>query len=75
MRTTVDLPDDVHKIVVNIARDTHRSVSATVADIVAREVRGGGAAGLVEDAERGVVLVDLGEPTTTENVRELEDDW
>ena len=55
MRTTVDLPDDVHTIVVNIAKDTWRSVSAPVAEIVARGVRTTGSPALVADADRGMV--------------------
>ncbi|TXB91714.1 antitoxin, partial [Mycobacterium tuberculosis] len=32
MRTTIDLPQDLHKQALAIARDTHRTLSETVAD-------------------------------------------
>jgi hypothetical protein len=32
MRTTIDLPDELHKQALAIARDTHRTLSETVAD-------------------------------------------
>jgi predicted transcriptional regulator len=75
MRTTVDLPEDVHRIVSGIAHDTNRSLSATIADLVAREVRGSGAVRLVPDDATGLILLDVGRSTTSEDVRELEDLW
>ncbi|MDT5282152.1 MAG: hypothetical protein QOJ20_3347, partial [Mycobacterium sp.] len=33
MRTTIDLPDDLHKQARAIARDTHRTLSETVVDL------------------------------------------
>lgn len=35
MRTTIDLPQDLHKQALAIARDTHRTLSETVADLIA----------------------------------------
>ena len=81
MRTTVDLPDDVHTIVVNIARDAKRSLSATIADIVERVVKG------VDDGDApvgeityhpvtGFPQMRLGNGVvTSEDVRSLEDEW
>jgi hypothetical protein len=34
MRTTIDLPDDLHRQAMSIARDTSRSLSETVADLM-----------------------------------------
>lgn len=36
MRTTVDLPDDLHRIVTSIALHTQRSLSQTAADLMRR---------------------------------------
>ena len=41
VRTTIDLPDDLHKQAQAIARDTHRTLSETVADLVRRGLRAG----------------------------------
>ena len=45
MRTTVGLPADLHAQVVAIARDTHRTLSETVALLVRRGLGEGRAAG------------------------------
>ncbi len=34
VRTTIDLPADLHKQALSIARDTHRTLSETVADLM-----------------------------------------
>jgi hypothetical protein len=34
MRTTIDLPDDLHGAAVALARDRHQSLSRTVADLL-----------------------------------------
>ena len=36
VRTTIDLPDDLHKQAQAIARDTHCTLSETVADLIRR---------------------------------------
>jgi len=36
MRTTVDLPEDLHAAAVAIARDTHRTLSETIANLMRR---------------------------------------
>src|SRR5690242_17219556 len=41
MRTTVDLPDAVHKRAMALARDTSRSFSQTVSDLVRRGLEPG----------------------------------
>lgn len=76
MRTTVDFPDDVHTILLNIAKDRNASLSVTVADIVARELRGDGRnPRTIRDEDTGLLMIDLGKPTTTEDVRSLDDEW
>jgi len=74
MRTTVDLPADLHAQAVAIARDTHRTLSETVAFLMRRGLSEGRAAGLTHSAVTGLPVVHLGRVITTEDVRALEDD-
>jgi len=74
MRTTIDLPDDLHAQAVAIARDSHQSLSQTVASLIRRGL-GSGPPGEVVTSERtGLPVVHLGRTITTEDVRQLEDD-
>ena len=74
MRTTVDLPADLHAQVVSIARDTHRTLSETVAFLMRRGLGESRAAGLAHSPATGLPVVSLGRMVTTEDVRALEDD-
>jgi hypothetical protein len=72
MRITIDLPDELHAQVVAIARDTHRSLSQTVASLIRRGL-GSGPSGEVVTSERtSLPVVHLGRTITTEDVRRLE---
>lgn len=78
MRTTVDLPEDLHRQAVSIARDTHRTLSETVADLMRRGLgqgRGGNAT-MSRSEVTGLPVIHLGKGKviTTEDVRSLEDD-
>src|SRR5947207_141223 len=79
MRTTIELPDDLLKLVRSIARETHRSVSETVADFIRRCLE----ANAVPQKEEsqisrskltGFPTIHVGRVVTTEEVRSLEDD-
>jgi hypothetical protein len=74
MRTTVDLPDDLHKQAVAIARDTSRTLSETVADLIRRGLSQGGAGEIARSAVTGLPVVRLGTMVTTEDVRALDDE-
>jgi Arc/MetJ family transcription regulator len=74
MRTTVDLPADLHAQALAIARDTHRTLSETVALLMRRGLGEGRTAGLEHSAATGLPLLRLGRTITTEDVRALEDD-
>ena len=39
MRTTIDLPDDLHRAARALAHDRHQSLSATIADLVRRGIQ------------------------------------
>ena len=75
MRTTIDLPDDLHQQALSIARDTSRSLSETVADLMRRGLgQGAAAAAVTRSRTTGVPVVRLGTVITTDDVRSLEDD-
>ncbi|GAB7143842.1 antitoxin [Mycobacterium riyadhense] len=74
MRTTIDLPDDLHKQARAIARDTRRTLSDTIADLIRRGLGSGQRAEVVWSPKTGLPVVSLGTIVTTEDVRSLEDD-
>jgi Arc/MetJ family transcription regulator len=74
MRTTIDLPDDLHRQAMSIARDTGRSLSETVADLVRRGLGGADAAEPSRSELTGLPVVRLGTPVTTDDVRALDDE-
>lgn len=74
VRTTIDLPDDLHKQALAIARDTRRTLSETVADLMRRGLGAGGSATISTDPRTGLPLVSVGRVVTSEDVRSLEDE-
>lgn len=74
MRTTIDLPDDLHKQAQAIARDTRRTLSDTVADLIRRGLRADRSTSLSVDPRTGLPLVSVGTVVTSEDVRSLEDE-
>lgn len=74
MRTTIDLPQDLHKQALAIARDTHRTLSETVADLMRRGLAANRPTALSSDPRTGLPLVSVGTVVTSEDVRLLEDE-
>ena len=74
MRTTVDIPDDLHRQVQAIARDTRRSLSDTVTDLMRRGLGLEQTASVSRSSRTGLPVVTLGTVITTDDVRALEDD-
>lgn len=74
MRTTVDIPEDLHKQAQAIARDTHRTLSETVADLMRRGLGYGPVTEVSRSARTGLPVVSLGTVVTSEDVRSLEDE-
>ena len=74
MRTTIDLPDDLHKQALAIARDTHRTFSETVADLIRRGLGTSSNLAISIDSRTGLPLVSVGTVVTSEDVRSLEDE-
>lgn len=74
MRTTLDIPDDLHAQAVAIAQDTHQSLSQTVARLIRRGLTSGDPGGIEKSARTNLPVVHVSRPITTEDVRRLEDD-
>lgn len=74
MRTTIDLPEDLHKRAVAIARDTSQTLSETVAELVRRGLEHGGSAEVSRSPRTGLPVLRLGTVITSDDVRALEDD-
>lgn len=74
MRTTIDLPDDLHGIATAIARDTSRSLSDTVADLMRTGLGLRPPLEIRRDPLTGLPVISLGRPITVEDVRALDDD-
>jgi Arc/MetJ family transcription regulator len=74
MRTTIDLPDDLHAQAVAIARDTHQSLSQTVSGLIRRGLSSGDGGEITTSARTGLPVAHLGRTITSEDVRRLEDD-
>jgi hypothetical protein len=74
MRTTIDLPDDLHRLARAIARDTSRSLSATVADLMRRGLGEVREPDVARSERTGLPVVRLGKVVTSEDVRALDDE-
>ncbi|HLI35970.1 MAG TPA: hypothetical protein VKV80_01330 [Streptosporangiaceae bacterium] len=74
MRTTLDIPDDLHAQAVAIARDTHQSLSRTVAELIRRGLSPGTMGGIARSPRTGLPVAHLGRTITSEDVRRLEDE-
>lgn len=74
VRTTVDLPDDLHKITLSIARDAGISMSETVAKLLRTALGAGGGLTTGVSARTGLTVMTLGQPLTSEDARSLDDD-
>jgi hypothetical protein len=74
MRTTLDIPDDLHAQAAAIARDTHQTLSQAVAGLIRRGLSSDQAGEVATSNRTGLPVVYLGRTITSEDVRELEDD-
>lgn len=78
MRTTIDLPEDLHRIAQSLARHSGRSLSGIVADLMRRglDLRVGEAEPPPYriDTLTGLPVVSSPRPVTPEDVKALEDE-
>lgn len=73
MRTTIDLPEDLHQIAASIARDRSQTLSEAVADLVRRGLGRSERPEIRIDERTGFPVVRLGTTISTESVRSLDD--
>jgi hypothetical protein len=73
VRTTIDLPDDLHAIATSLAHDRGCTLSVAVADLLRRAL-GPNTKVEVIDSITGFPLLPSGHPVTTDDVRRLDDD-
>lgn len=74
MRTTIDLPEDIHELARRVARDRGVSLGEAIAALVRQNL--GRTEGLrVGRSDRtGLPTVSVGRPVTSEDVRSLDDE-
>jgi hypothetical protein len=81
MRTTIDLPADLHDAVTSIASHARKSMNQTVAELIRRGLAHppsapgeSGRSGLRIDPSTGLPVIRSSRPVTAEDVRALEDE-
>ncbi len=81
MRTTIDLPADLHHAVTSISAHTRRSMNQTVAELIRRGLAVVPATGTATagnavriDKRTGLPLIRSARPVTPDDVRALEDE-
>ena len=78
MRTTIDLPEDLHHIVMSLATHSRCSLSRTAADLIRRGLatpaRDGGAAAFSIHPATGLPVLRLPRLVTPDDVKALEDE-
>lgn len=72
MRTTIDLPPDLHSLAKQIAHEQKRSMSDVIAQLIRQGLRS--AEPELAVGARGLPLIRVGRPITSEDVRSLDDD-
>ncbi len=72
VRTTIDLPADLHDLARQLAHDGNRSMSEVIAELIRLGLRSG--PDQPATSRRGLPVVTLGHPVTAGDVRSLDDD-
>jgi len=71
MRTTINLPDELHALALHLARDEDRSMGEVIADLIRRGLQR--TEGTMTSTARGLPQLSVGRPITAEDVRSLGD--
>jgi hypothetical protein len=75
MRTTVDIPEDMLQRLRELSKDRRQSLSKTITEVIESGFHKPTHPAAIEiNPVTGLPLVYLGRPTTTEDVRSLDDD-
>jgi predicted transcriptional regulator len=72
VRTTIDLPDDLHELARQLAPQGNRSMSEVIAELIRGGLRRGPSD--LPTSRRGMPQVSVGRPVTAEDVRSLDDE-
>jgi predicted transcriptional regulator len=72
VRTTIDLPPDLHELTRHLAHESGRSMSDVVAELIRLGLRQSRPE--VHRSARGVPTVSVGRSVTPEDVRSLDDE-
>jgi hypothetical protein len=76
MRTTIDLPEDLHRKAKAIAHDKRWTLSEAVTWLIRRGIGEGGPPSTIKRSKvTGLPVVHGGGIITTEDVKALEDEW
>jgi hypothetical protein len=79
MRTTIDLPEDLHRIATSLAHHTGRSLGQTVAELMRRGLAADtrhvadAPASYVVHPDTGLPVVASRQPVTEDDIRALDD--
>jgi outer membrane lipopolysaccharide assembly protein LptE/RlpB len=74
MRTTIDLPDDLHQVLLSVARDEGRTLNQVVAQLLRRTLTPGGSPVVDNDRRTGLPVIRIGRVITSDDVRSIEDE-
>lgn len=72
MRTTIDLPDDLHRVASQLAHSTGQTLSHTVASLLRSALGESGTSHVRTDEETGLRIISLGRPVDAEDVRRVD---
>lgn len=73
VRTTIDIPEDLHRVARALANDRSETLSETVVALIRRGLGTDRPPGVEIDDQSGLPTLRLGRIITTENVRAVDD--
>ena len=74
MRTTIDLPQDLHRLLRAVAHDRHETLSQTTVTLLRRALMSDSTATVARDPRTGLSVVRVGRLVTADDVRSLDDE-
>lgn len=74
MRTTIDLPEDIHRLATAISRDSGTSLSETVTRLLRAALVAPGPVRVTTSARTGLRVASIDRVVTSQDVRSLDDE-
>lgn len=74
MRTTIDLPDDLHQLLRAVAHDRGQTLSQTASSLLRKALMPEESVVIEREPRIGLPVVRVGRVVTAEDVRSLEDE-